>query len=52
MKVKLLPSILSGQEQSLAEVWGWFEFQEGLIRDEEIRALVLLSSGAVLPTSP
>lgn len=40
----------SGEEQSLPDVWAWYQFQLALIREEKARVLEALASGAALAT--
>jgi hypothetical protein len=44
-----LSSLLSGEEQSLAEVWNWYEYQRALIGEEKSRVFAALSSASALP---
>ncbi|HVC95397.1 MAG TPA: hypothetical protein VND64_17000 [Pirellulales bacterium] len=44
-------NILSYEEQSLHQVWGWYEFQRALIGEEKSRVFDSLSSGTGLLTS-
>ncbi len=39
MTRRSLSNILSGEQQSLQEVWGWYEFQRALIGEEMSRVL-------------
>lgn len=41
-----LRNILSDEQQSLQEVWGWYEFQRVLVGEEKGRALDALFAGA------
>ncbi len=46
-----LANLLSNEEQSLSEVWRWYEFQRILVGEEKSRVLVALSSGLDLSLS-
>lgn len=46
MTRRALPKLLSNEEQSLQELWGWYEFQRALIGEEKTRVLTALFSGS------
>ncbi len=46
-----LVNLLSNEEQSLPEVWAWYEFQRALIGEEASRVFTALSSGLGVPAS-
>ncbi len=48
MNRRLLRSLLPNQELSLAEVWGWYEFQHALIGEERSRVFDAISRGQML----
>ena len=39
MRRRALHNLLSNEEQSLEEVWAWYEFQRALIGEEKSRVL-------------
>ncbi len=51
MTRRRLSNTLSGEEQSLQEVWGWYEFQRALIGEEKSRVLDALAGGGSLAMS-
>jgi hypothetical protein len=51
MTGRSVSNILSNEEQSLDEVWAWYEFQRALIGEEKVRVLGLLDRGET-PVKP
>ena len=50
MTRRALANLLSNQEQTLEEVWGWYEFQRALIGEEKSRVLTAMSNRLPLLT--
>jgi uncharacterized protein (DUF4415 family) len=51
MTRRWVPDILSGDQQSLQEVWRWHEFQRALVGEEKSRVLDAPAGGASLAMS-
>jgi hypothetical protein len=51
MRRRSVSHMLSNEEQSLQQVWGWYEFQRALIGEEKSRVLDALSKGEGLSRS-
>jgi hypothetical protein len=51
MTRRSLLNILSGEEQGLHEVWGWYEFQRALVGEEKSRVLDAIAAGVGLGMS-
>ena len=47
MTPRALANLLSNKEQSLLEVWGWYEFQRALLGEEKSRVLAALAGSLV-----
>ena len=49
MKPGSLLNTLSNEEQSLATVWQWHEFQRSLIGEEKSRVFSAMATGEIRP---